>query len=96
MAEEAVWGENTSNFRTAWFYSKRRTDLLSLQVRGGSLSRALEQEAGRKVSLHTWSVTKDGKLMSIREERHGVTFTLFSKLQFRFCSLSCKLVGCCD
>lgn len=51
---------------------------------------------GRKVSLHTWSVSKDGKLMSIHEERHGVTFTLFPKLLFRFCSLSRKLVGCCD
>lgn len=91
----AVWSENTRDFRAAWFYSKTRIDLLSLQVRGGSLSKALEQEAGEE-SKPTYIVTKDRKLKSIHGGWHGVRVTLFSQLLFRFCSISCELVGVCD
>lgn len=48
-----------------------------------------------KASLRTLSLTKERKLMSIHESRHGVRFTLVSKCLFRFCSvLSNKLMVC--
>lgn len=97
MAENiGVCGKNTRDFRAAWFYSKTGTDLFSLQLRGTSLSRAFKQEAGEESKPTSLSVTKERKLMSILGGRHGVRFILFSEQLFRFCSLSCKLVGCCD